>query len=113
PEWHFKRKKATRDKKSKGGIDWLRYRENVLRPKLYPWAWQISQATRRQVYIVKDNASLYDYLSVHQIERLPWPGHSPDVNASEHAWPWIRRHITKEMPQSTCEDECRRQWEQQ
>ncbi|KAK7177463.1 hypothetical protein PSPO01_16491 [Paraphaeosphaeria sporulosa] len=44
---------------------------------------------------------------------MEWPGHSPDVNASEHAWPWIRRHITKEMPQSTCEEECRQQWEEQ
>ncbi|KAK7178954.1 hypothetical protein PSPO01_14986 [Paraphaeosphaeria sporulosa] len=37
------------------------------------------------------------YLSVHKIQCLEWPGHSPIVNASEHAWPWIPRHITNEM----------------
>ncbi|KAH8725977.1 hypothetical protein GQ44DRAFT_706227 [Phaeosphaeriaceae sp. PMI808] len=33
-------------------------------------------------------------------------GHSPDINAEEHAWPWIRRHITKDFSPSICEDEC-------
>ncbi|KAF1968848.1 hypothetical protein BU23DRAFT_478977, partial [Bimuria novae-zelandiae CBS 107.79] len=50
-----------------------------------------------------------DYLAVHHIKKLDWPGHSPDVNASEHAWPWIRRHITTDHPQSTCEQQCEQQ----
>ncbi|KAH8714046.1 hypothetical protein GQ44DRAFT_713483 [Phaeosphaeriaceae sp. PMI808] len=51
-----------------------------------------------------------EYIEVSHIEKLPWPGHSPNINAEEHAWPWIRRHITKDFSPSTCEDECRQQW---
>ena len=29
------------------------------------------------------------------VQKLSWPGHSPDVNAAEHAWPWIRRHLAR------------------
>ncbi|KAF1965816.1 hypothetical protein BU23DRAFT_378315, partial [Bimuria novae-zelandiae CBS 107.79] len=70
------------------------YREKALK-KVVPWLKDL----RRQginTILLKDGAPAQtsciakDYLSVHQIERLPWPGHSPDVNASEHAWPWIR-----------------------
>lgn len=39
-----------------------------------------------------------------------WPGHSPDINAEEHAWPWIRRHITKDFPPSRTEAEAEKQW---
>jgi hypothetical protein len=39
-----------------------------------------------------------------------WPGHSPDINAEEHAWPWIRRSITKRPTPSTTVDECEKQW---
>ncbi|KAF1967057.1 hypothetical protein BU23DRAFT_367887, partial [Bimuria novae-zelandiae CBS 107.79] len=51
------------------------------------------------VVLLEDSAPAHtsriakDYLSTYKIDRLEWPGHSPDVNASEHAWPWIRRHI--------------------
>ncbi|KAK7178253.1 cAMP-regulated phosphoprotein family protein [Paraphaeosphaeria sporulosa] len=82
-----------RGTRQRGGIDGYRHREEALK-KVVPWI----QGLHAQGV---------------QIERMEWPGHSPDVNASEHAWPWIRRHITKEMPQSTCEEECRQQWEEQ
>ena len=42
---------------------------------------------------------------------MAWPGHSPDVNVSEHAWPWIRRHVTKQFIPSCTQEECQQQWE--
>ncbi|KAF2631471.1 hypothetical protein BU25DRAFT_479034 [Macroventuria anomochaeta] len=51
-----------------------------------------------------------DYLTLHHIERLWWPGHSPEVNASEHAWPWIRRHVTKDFMPSCTGNQCEKQW---
>ena len=42
---------------------------------------------------------------------MAWPGHSPDVNASEHAWPWIRRHVMRQFISSCTVEECQRQWE--
>jgi hypothetical protein len=43
------------------------------------------------------------------IDRLWWPGHSPEANAIEHAWPWIRRHVTKQFTPS-CTARCEKQW---
>lgn len=37
PKNNFKIKKKERSKKRKGGIDWFRYRENVVNPLLYPF----------------------------------------------------------------------------
>ena len=51
-----------------------------------------------------------DYLIVEKVDRLWWPGHLPEVNASEHAWPWIRRHITKDFSPSCNPEECEKQW---
>jgi hypothetical protein len=42
---------------------------------------------------------------------MAWPGHSPDVNASEHAWPWLRRHVTRQFTPSCTPQHCQQQWE--
>jgi hypothetical protein len=31
------------------------------------------------------------------------------VNASKHAWPWIRRHVTKQFTPSCTAKECQQQ----
>jgi hypothetical protein len=43
---------------------------------------------------------------------MVWAGHSPDVNAPEHAWPVIRKHVTKGFSLSRTEEEVEQQWEQ-
>jgi hypothetical protein len=58
-EWEFKYEKEERGEKMSSGIDWLRYRETVLYPLLYPWAKEIHEQTGREVYIVEDNATLH------------------------------------------------------
>jgi hypothetical protein len=63
-------------------------------------------------YLLEDKAPahiaalLNDYLRVKEIDKMWWPGHSPNVNAEEHAWPWIRRSITKRYTPSTTVDKC-------
>jgi transposase len=44
---------------------------------------------------------------------MAWAGHSPDVNASEHAWPWMRSHVTKQFTPSCSPEQCKQQWEAQ
>jgi transposase len=35
-------------------------------------------------------------LCIHErVERLSWCGNSPDLNAIEPAWPWLKRRTTK------------------
>ena len=44
-------------------------------------------------YLLEDSAPAHiaalpnDYLRVEEIDKMWWPGHSPNVNAEEHAWP--------------------------
>lgn len=38
-----------------------------------------------------------DYLVVEHVEKLWWSGHSPEINAIEHAWSWVWRHVTKQF----------------
>lgn len=39
-----------------------------------------------------------------------WPSKPPDINASEHPWPWIRRHVTQDFHPSRNEEMCATQW---
>ena len=52
-----------------------------------------------------------DYLCVEKMEKMWWAGHSPDVNASEHARPWLRSHVTNQFTPSCNQEECKQQWE--
>jgi hypothetical protein len=95
PEWEFTYEKAERGE-GKGGIDWVRYRENVLKPMLYPWADEISRLSGRTVYIIEDNASPHvkaRRFSIKERARysgrvltVDWPPHSPDLNKIERCW---------------------------
>ena len=95
PEWEFKLEKEERDK-GRGGIDWFRYRELILKPKLYPWADQIARETGRVVYIVEDNASPHVKAKRFagkareryngRIRIVDWPPLSPDLNRIERCW---------------------------
>ncbi|KAF1969062.1 hypothetical protein BU23DRAFT_557913 [Bimuria novae-zelandiae CBS 107.79] len=110
-----KRHELKRGDRSRGGIDGYRHREEVLKPLLVPWINSLYEEGRAPV-LLEDGAPAHtskialEYLEVSHINKLAWPGHSPDVNAEEHAWPWIRRHITQDFMPSTCEQQCRAQW---
>jgi len=105
----------TRGFKSRGGIDGYRHREMALK-QVVPWMKSLKDSGRNPI-LLEDGAPAHqsrianDFLDVNLINKLDWPGHSPEINAEEHAWPWIRRHITKDFAPSTCEDQCRSQWQ--
>ncbi|ORX97804.1 hypothetical protein BCR34DRAFT_160090 [Clohesyomyces aquaticus] len=93
PEWEFKIERAIRGEKGKGGIDWLRYRELILKPLLYPWADEIARTTGRIVYIIEDNASPHvkaKRFSINERRRyngrvrvVRWLPYSPNLNRIE------------------------------
>jgi hypothetical protein len=105
----------TRGFKSRGGVDGLRHRDEALK-KVVPWMKNLATTTP---ILLEDGAPAHigrianDYLHTEQVAKLSWPGHSPEVNASEHAWPWIRRHITKNYPLSGTIDQCKQHWREQ
>ncbi|KAF2181243.1 hypothetical protein K469DRAFT_261448 [Zopfia rhizophila CBS 207.26] len=102
-DWEFKvHEKETRDGKSKGGVDWIRYRETILYPKLYPWAKQIHDETGRFVHIVEDNAGAHEKAKRLSwegradrsgIDVVDWPPLSPDLNKIERIWGPMKDYV--------------------
>ena len=103
-----------RGDRGRGGIDGYRHREGALQ-KVVPWIKSLEKKEIK-VHLQQDGAPAHkarisrDYLIAEMIDRLWWPGHSPEANASEHAWPWIRRHITKNYTKSCNGKQCEKQW---
>lgn len=106
--------------KGKGGIDWWRYQQVVLIPLLIPFAVECI-VDRLDTVIQEDKAPSHDsqyqleIFSLYEVIRLLWPGNSPDLNAIEPTWNWMKRKTTekgcptgkKQMKQDwiTCWDE--------
>lgn len=98
PTWKYDKAHgaAVREGK-KGGIDWYRYQKEILIKKLLPFAKECGPTTLVQ----EDKASAH--ASKHQqqvflnwnVMRLFWPGNSPDLNAIEGCWPYLKRVTTK------------------
>ena len=49
-------------------------------------------------------------MEINDIKKLLWPANSPNVNASEHAWSYMRRHISRDYPTSATKEQCAQQW---
>ena len=103
-----------RGDRTRGGVDGYRHREGALK-KVIPWI-KTLEKSGVQCILLQDGASAHklriarDYITVEKVDSLWWPGHSPEINASEHAWPWIRRHVTKDFTPSCTAKQCEQQW---
>jgi hypothetical protein len=116
PTWKYTAKRGAMKRTGKaGGIDAIRYRREVLRPKLIPFAKQC-QIERPNTVVQEDNCSshashfqqelVYD---LHSVLRLLWPGNSPDLNMIEPCWMWMKQETTKRGAPST-RKEAERAW---
>lgn len=74
-------------KEGKGGINWYRYQEKVVKPLLIPFAKECI-VERPDTVVQEDNATphskhrqeLYDE---YRVKKMEWPANSPDLNAIE------------------------------
>lgn len=96
PLWKYTAERgAIIRQKGKGGIDWWRYRQTILIPKLLPFAVEC-QADRPDTIVMEDKAPCH--ISRHQqavyllfhVMKMIWCGNSPDINTSEPCWPWMK-----------------------
>ena len=82
------------------GIDWYRYQKVILQEKLLPFA-QECKKVRPKIIVQEDkapsHASPYQELVFKEfgIDRFKWPGNSPDLNAIEPCWSWMKRKTTR------------------
>ena len=101
PIWRQNKKtgKLVRDA-SKGGIDQYRYYIKILKEKLLPFA-KKCQEDRPGTIVQEDNASLHAHrhqsrvYNFQEVQRMLWPPNSPDLNAIEPPWFWMKRETTK------------------
>ena len=112
PEWKWDEEHGKMIRKEgKGGIDWWRYQNVILLPKLIPFAQQCNAKRREaglsEMIVQEDKAPSHaskhqiPIFSRHGIERLLWPGNSPDLNMIEPCWPWMKRRTTAKGPPSS------------
>jgi hypothetical protein len=96
PEWKWNKSngKWTREK-GKGGIDWWRYRVNVLKPLLIPFAKEHSLTIQEDGAPCHIHEANQELIRSSGIPRLDWPGNSPDLNMIEPAWPKMKRDSQK------------------
>ena len=94
PQYENYRKmvKINRGDRAKGGIDWFRYRELILRAHLLSNMKGLQKADR-DVMIIEDNAGshvsdpcLKEYHRWGVKRCSDWPPRSPDLNSIEKAW---------------------------
>jgi transposase len=70
----------------------------------------------KEPLLVADNAAPHispytkEILCIWDIERLLWPPNSPDLNAIEHVWDYIRAQIRKREKYPRTEEEMSQAW---
>jgi len=91
-EWKYtaERGAMTRDRK-KGGIDWMRYQYETLRPRFLPFMRQLGPDFVAQEDNAPCHASKWNrrYWEAAGVTLMFWPPNSPDLSAIEPPW----RHL--------------------
>jgi hypothetical protein len=101
-------------KDGKGGINWYRHQDEVLKPHLFPFAKEC-QRDRPGTIVMEDGASPHgshyssEAYCVWEIERLLWPANSPNLNQIEPCWFYMKRETTRKGPIHS-EEELKKAW---
>ena len=87
-----------RSKTLKGGIDWYRYRTEILHARLLPFCRQVIKKYG-ECFLLEDGAASHiawqnnEEYNIEGLNRLPWPANSPDFNMIESTWYHLKRKV--------------------
>lgn len=115
PTWRFNAKNGKISRRKGSGVDWYRYQVKVLKPKLIPFAKKCME-TRPCTVVQEDKAPAHSHhiqqkvYDANKVARLLWCGNSPDLNAIEPCWFWMKRETTKKGAPKSRADGIRK-WE--
>ena len=99
PQWRWNEANGKLIRKGKGGVDFWRHYKEIMIPKFIPFAKEC-QKSRPSTLIQEDGAPAHKHhhqatvYALHDVVRLTWPGNSPDLNATEPGWWWMKRRTT-------------------
>lgn len=88
-QWRFTVENGAFTRATTGGIDWYRYLHSILLEKLLPFATILKHAGVPNVIVMEDKAPSHAskhqqlYYDTAEVQRLIWPGNSPDLNMIE------------------------------
>ena len=87
-------------KPGRGGINWYRYQKKILEEKLLPFAKEC-QKRRPNTIVQEDNAAAHaskyqaEIFDLWEVLQMVWAPNSPDLNAIEPCWFWMKKETTK------------------
>jgi len=100
PVWKFTAKTGKVTRREGKGVDWYRYQQQIIIPKLIPFAKEC-KVNRPNTVVQEDGAPCHSHhaqaavYNIHEIERLLWCGNSPDLNMIEPCWSHMKRVTTR------------------
>lgn len=117
PVWKYTKETGAAVREGRqGGIDWYRYQEVILKKKLLPWAKKHALAYPGTI-VQEDGAPAYAFKhqipvwNMAKVKKLLWPGNSPDLNAIEPCW-WYMKYQTTKRGAATSKKELVQKWEE-
>ena len=118
PRWRYTTKTGKQERKGKGGIDWIRYQQEVLLPRFLPFLKKLREKYGPVHIVQEDNCASHVSRWNRQIweeagfKVLDWPSNSPDLTAIEPPWARIKQSFRRrKVPKSRVELE--RDWSKQ
>lgn len=106
PTWRWSQKTGMLARRNGNGIDWWRYRQKILLEKLLPFA-KRCQLSRPGIIVQEDGAPCHRHwfqeetYKLWDVAKMLWPGNSPDLNAIEPCWFWIKKQTTRKGAPAT------------
>lgn len=119
PTWRYSTKTGKQERRGKGGIDWMRYQQEVLLPRFLPFMKQLREQYGPGHIVQEDNCASHISRWNRQIweeagfQVLDWPANSPDLNAIEPPWARIKQSFrSRKIPKSRVhlEKDWSKQW---